>query len=69
MRRVTGTHGTDTRCPHHCEKIQMPFKSPTEIKGTFGFPGLCVQSLYEYKRKDGACFGGDASKILPRFRL
>jgi len=51
------------------KKIQMPFKSPTEIKGTFGFPGLCVQSLYEYKRKDGACFGGDVSKILPRLRL
>jgi len=31
--------------------------------------GLCVQSLYEYKRKDGACLGGDASKILPRLRL
>jgi len=65
MRRVTGTHtGTDTRRPHHCEKIQMSFKRELSVS-----LGLCVQSLYEYKRKDGACLGGDASKILPRLRL
>ena len=66
MRRVTGTHtGTDTRCPHHCEKIQMSFKRELSVS-----LGLCVQSLYEYKRKDGACLSAATrAKFSPRVKI
>ena len=65
MRRVTGTHtGTDTRCPHHCEKIQMSFKRELSVS-----LGLCVQSLYEYKRKDGACSRRRREQNSPAFKI
>ena len=65
MRRVTGTHGTDTRCPHHCEKIQK-----CHSKGNFRFPSDFVfKACTSISEKTAPASAATRAKFSPRVKI